>query len=191
MIDRLSIAVHAFVSRVFMSFWLMRHCFLGRWICRPVSERFRLVWKCHLFDYSTFIQFCVHWHGGQCLRRLVPNYAVRQPVIEKENFKFKPLFLKTTSGVWTIHLYTRELKKLWNTKATVIPIIAGTLGTVPKNMEKRLWEQEIWRIIQRKPKNYWAWGEYWEEFWITDKTCCHLNSSGGLQLVMVWKPQRE
>ena len=56
-------------------FRLMRHCFLGRGICLPVSASFRLVWKCHLFDYSTYIQFCVHWHGGQCLRRLVPNYA--------------------------------------------------------------------------------------------------------------------
>ena len=32
---------------------LMRRCFLGRWLCLPVSERFRLVWKCHLFDCST------------------------------------------------------------------------------------------------------------------------------------------
>ena len=29
-------------------------------------------WWC-LFDYSTYIPFSVHWHGGQCLRRLVPN----------------------------------------------------------------------------------------------------------------------
>ena len=57
-------------------FRLMRRCFLGSWICLPVSERFRLMWKCHLFDYSTYIQFCVHWHGGKCLRWLVPNYAV-------------------------------------------------------------------------------------------------------------------
>ena len=57
-------------------FRLMRHCFLGRWIRLPVSERFHLVLKCHLFDYSSYIQFCVHWHGGQCLRQLVPNYAV-------------------------------------------------------------------------------------------------------------------
>ena len=32
---------------------LMRHCFQGRWIYLPVSGRFRLVWKCNLFDYST------------------------------------------------------------------------------------------------------------------------------------------
>ena len=57
-------------------FRLMRRCFLGRWIFLSVSERFRLVWICHLFDYSTYIQFCVHWHGVQCLRRLVPNSAV-------------------------------------------------------------------------------------------------------------------
>ena len=57
-------------------FRLMRYCFLGKWTCLPVSERFCLVWKCHLFDYSAYIQFCVHWHGGQCLWRLVPNYAV-------------------------------------------------------------------------------------------------------------------
>ena len=31
-------------------FRLMRRCFLGRWICLLVSERFRLVWKCRLFN---------------------------------------------------------------------------------------------------------------------------------------------
>ena len=45
MIESLSIAVHAFVSRVSMSFWLMRRCFPGRWICQPVSERFCLQHK--------------------------------------------------------------------------------------------------------------------------------------------------
>ena len=34
-------------------FRLMRRCFLGRWICLLVSERFCLVWKCRLFGYST------------------------------------------------------------------------------------------------------------------------------------------
>ena len=33
-------------------FWLIRRCFLGRWICLLVSEWFRLVWWCCLFDYS-------------------------------------------------------------------------------------------------------------------------------------------
>ena len=57
-------------------FWLMRRCFLGRWICLLVSEGFRLVWWFRLFDNRKYIPFCVHWHGGQCLQWLVPNYAV-------------------------------------------------------------------------------------------------------------------
>ena len=57
-------------------FRLMRRYFLGRWICLLVSERFRLVWQCCPFGCNTYIQFCVHWHGGQCQLRLVPDYAV-------------------------------------------------------------------------------------------------------------------
>ena len=54
----------------------MRHCFLGRWTCQLVSESYRLVWRCRLFDQSTYIPFCVHWHGDQCLLQLVPDYVV-------------------------------------------------------------------------------------------------------------------
>ena len=32
----------------------------------------------------------------------------------------------------------RELKRLWNMKVKVIPIVVGALGTVPKSLEKRL-----------------------------------------------------
>ena len=32
------------------------------------------MWRCHLFDYSTYILFCVHWHGGLCLRQLGSRY---------------------------------------------------------------------------------------------------------------------
>ena len=37
----------------------------------------------------------------------------------------------------------RELKKLWNMRVKVIPIIVGALGTVPINLEKRLEDLEI------------------------------------------------
>ena len=40
----------------------------------------------------------------------------------------------------------RELKKLWNMKVKVIPIVVGALGTVPINLEKRLKDMEIRRI---------------------------------------------
>ena len=32
----------------------------------------------------------------------------------------------------------RELKKLWNMKVVIIPVIIGTLGTTPKNILKRM-----------------------------------------------------
>ncbi len=32
----------------------------------------------------------------------------------------------------------RELKKLWNMKVVIIPVIIGTLGTTPKNIRKRM-----------------------------------------------------
>ena len=50
MIDSLSIAVHAFVSRDRCLPRLMRHYFLGRWICLLVSVSFRLMWKYRLLD---------------------------------------------------------------------------------------------------------------------------------------------
>ena len=38
---------------------------------------------------------------------------------------------------------TRELKKLWNMRVKVIPIVIGALGTVPKGLERSLNELEI------------------------------------------------
>ena len=86
----------------------MRHCFLGRWICLPVSERFHLVWKCRLFDYSTYIQFCVHWHGGQCLLQLISIQKKRDNFLGKKirskscNF-FKNRYLCLTTNQW-VHM---------------------------------------------------------------------------------------
>ena len=41
----------------------------------------------------------------------------------------------------------RELKKLWNMKVTVIPIVVGALETIAKGLAKGLGELEIkWRI---------------------------------------------
>ena len=54
---------------------LMRYCSLGRWTCLLVSECYRLVWRCRLFDSSTYIPSCVHWHGGRWVQRLIPDYV--------------------------------------------------------------------------------------------------------------------
>ena len=53
---------------------LMRHCSLGRWTYQLVSEHNRLVWRCHLFDWSTYIPSCVRWHGVRWLQRPIPEY---------------------------------------------------------------------------------------------------------------------
>ena len=37
----------------------------------------------------------------------------------------------------------RELKKVWNMKVTIIPIVIGALGTVTKGLIKRLEDLEI------------------------------------------------
>ena len=37
----------------------------------------------------------------------------------------------------------RELKKLWNMKVTVIPIVISVLGTIPKDLVKGLKDLEI------------------------------------------------
>ena len=37
----------------------------------------------------------------------------------------------------------RELKELYNMKLTMVPVIVGVPGTVPKGLEKRMEEQEI------------------------------------------------
>ena len=35
------------------------------------------------------------------------------------------------------------MKKLWNMRVKVIPIVVGALGTIPKSLEKRLEDLEI------------------------------------------------
>ena len=47
----------------------------------------------------------------------------------------------------------RELKKLWNVKVTVIPVIEGAVGIVLKNMEKRLVENGDQRKNQYHPNH--------------------------------------
>ena len=98
-------------------FLLMRRCFPGRWICLLVSERFRLVWKCRLFGHNTYIQFCVHWHGGQCLQRLVPNYAV----------------------VFRLGWVTDKMKRSFFQAAVVSILLYGcTTWTLTKRLKKKL-----------------------------------------------------
>ena len=46
--------------------------------------------------------------------------------------------LKENENMYKYLDLARELKKLWNMKVKVIPIVVGALGTVPKGLEKGL-----------------------------------------------------
>ena len=44
-------------------------------------------------------------------------------------------------------------KYLWNIKVAVIPVVVGTLGTVPKGLEKRLEEVKIKELRPYRPQH--------------------------------------
>ena len=51
--------------------------------------------------------------------------------------------LKNIANAKTHQNFSRELKKLWNMRVKVIPIVVGALGTVPINLDKRQEDLEI------------------------------------------------
>ena len=67
----------------------------------------------------------------------------------------------------------RELKKLWNLKVTMIPIVIGAFGTVTKELLKGLEDLEVGDRVE----HYWKLPEYWDESWRLKETCCHSISS--------------
>ena len=58
------------------------------------------------------------------------------------------LRIKDSEKIYKYLDLARELKKLWNMKRTVIPVVVGALWMVPRNMEKRLWIRERIKTIQ-------------------------------------------
>ena len=42
----------------------------------------------------------------------------------------------------------RELKKLWNMKVTIVPIVIGALGTITKGLLKSLGDLEVGRRVE-------------------------------------------
>ena len=58
-----------------------------------------------------------------------------------------------------------------------------------KEPEKENWgswksEEEL---VQSWSQHYWDRFEYWEEFWISEEICCHLDLNEGHQLQVVRK----
>ena len=71
-----------------------------------------------------------------------------------------------------------ELKKLWNMKVTIIPIVIGAFGTMTIGL---LGACRIWKLAAEwrpsKQQHDWKWPEYWEESWTLEEICCHSISS--------------
>ena len=63
----------------------------------------------------------------------------------------------------------RKLKKLWNKKMTIIPIVIGAFGTVTKGLLKWLEDLEVGGQVETI--HYWEWPEYWKESWRLEETC--------------------
>ena len=63
-------------------------------------------------------------------------------------------------------VFARDLKKLWNMKGTMIPIVDVTLGSLQKNLKKILGELEIWgktKTIQTTVRIYKEVLENWAD----------------------------
>ena len=58
----------------------------------------------------------------------------------------------------------KELKKQWNVKVTIIPIVIGAFGTVTKGLLKDLEELEVGDRVEgpSKQQHYWKRPEYLE-----------------------------
>ena len=152
-------------------FRLMRRCFLGRWICQPVSERFRLVWRCRLCDYSTYIPFCVQWHGGQCLRRLVPNYAVvfrlcwvclLESLCHAGHCRRSRDEIISDVLLWT-PTYSRA--KAGRPARTYIQQLCEDTGCSPEDLPEAMNDREKWRErvrdIRASGMTWWWW--WWKQ----------------------------
>ena len=66
----------------------------------------------------------------------------------------------------------RELKKLWNMKVTIVPILIGALGTITKG------GLESWRTGRELSKRQHCWErtESWDDSRTVEETCCHSDS---------------
>ena len=68
----------------------------------------------------------------------------------------------------------RELRKLWNMKVAVIPIVIGAVGIIPKGLE-RSWK--IWKLDNKlRPSKLQHCWDHWEESWRPEETYCLSNS---------------
>ena len=89
-------------------------------------------------------------------------------VNKKENLSYR-VKLKESEKRGKYEDLARE-QKIWNMKVTVIAVVVGVLGTIPKGLVKGLENFEIRGKVETITV-------YREEFWRLEETCSHSNSS--------------
>ena len=108
----------------------------------------------------------------KCMRQIVS-------FPDSENHKIK---IKKSEKLDKYLDFARELKKLCNTKVTIIPIIAGTLGTILTNLEKRIVKLDFRGRI--KTTKTLALLKYLEESWRAKEICYHFDISENYLLLL-------
>ena len=140
----------------------MRHCCFGMCTCELVSERYRFVWRCGLFDWSTYIPPCVRWHGGRCLQWLVPEYVAGFRLVQVHlsevlyHQRASASVITTSKGmvIWKSDL-TDKMKRSFFQAAVVSILLYGcTTWTLTKRMEKKL-DGNYTRILRTILKKSW------------------------------------
>ena len=110
-----------------------------------------------------------HAHGS-------PNLGQKTRPYNNQQKKKKRIYNIVDFAVPNDHRI--KLKKLWNMKTTIVPIVIGAFGTVTEGSLKGL---EDWKLADEwrpsKRQHFWRRTEYWEESWRLDESCCHSNSS--------------
>ena len=84
---------------------------------------------------------------------------------------------------------TRELKRLWNMKVTMIPTVIGALHISTNGSVEGLEDLEITGLVS-KLRHCWDRPEYWEESWRLERTFVTQTSVRNHQLSLVRKTQK-
>ena len=71
----------------------------------------------------------------------------------------------------------RELRKLWNLKMSIVPIVIGALGTIPKSLEKHLKELNVEvNISQMQTTVLLNSARIVRKVWSSKESCCYWSS---------------
>ena len=73
---------------------------------------------------------------------------------------------------------TSELKKLWNMKVTIIPIVISALATVTKWLVQQLEDLETVGLVETIQTTVLLRSTRIEDTWQLEETCCHSSSTG-------------